>query len=165
VSAIAEEAGYTVGALYSNFASKDELFWAAFEQHCAGELAALEGLVAGAGSRPHVLTAVTQRFTDLEDEHRQWWWLWAELWLYAQRHPDAADRLAAVQQDTRDVMARAMTRDRQPSDPERVALVQALWTGFMLHRLTDPHTLDPAAFGRAARLLLAGPTGTEPAAP
>src|SRR6266542_3730865 len=41
VDAIAEQAGFTVGALYSNFATKQDLFLAVFEQHCAGELAAL----------------------------------------------------------------------------------------------------------------------------
>jgi AcrR family transcriptional regulator len=153
VNVIAEEAGYTVGALYSNFTTKDELFWAAFEQHCAGELAALEELVATTGSWQQLLSAVTDRFTDLDEQHRQWWCLWAELWLYGQRHPETAHRLAAVQQDSRAVIARAMARDGQPADPERVALVHALWTGFMLYRLADPHAIDPAAFGHAARLL------------
>jgi AcrR family transcriptional regulator len=153
VNTIAEEAGYTVGALYSNFATKDELFWAAFEQHCAGELAALDALVAGAGTWQELLTAVTNRFTDLDEQHRQWWCLWAELWLYAQRHPEDAHRLATVQQHTRAVIARAMARDGRPADPERVALVHALWTGFMLYRLADPHAIAATAFGRAAHLL------------
>ena len=165
VNAIAEEAGYTVGALYSNFATKDELFWAAFEQHCAAELAALEALEAAAGSWPDMLDAVTERFTDLDDAYRQWWWLWAELWLYTQRNPGAADRLAAVQEHTRDAITRAMTRGGQPADAERVALVHALWTGFTLDRLADPHTLDPAAFGRAVRLLTASHTDTGRARP
>jgi len=165
VNVIAEQAGYTVGALYSNFATKDELFWAAFEQHCAGELAALHALVADADSWPDLLAAVTDRFTNLDEQHRQWWWLWAELWLYAQRHPDTAHRLATVQQDTRAVIARAMARDGQAADPERVALVHALWTGFMLYRLADPHALDPNAFGRAAQLLASQDTTTQTATP
>jgi AcrR family transcriptional regulator len=41
VDAIAVQAGFPMGAVYSNFATKEELFLAAFERHCTGELAAL----------------------------------------------------------------------------------------------------------------------------
>ena len=35
VDAIADSAGYSVGAIYSNFGSKDELFLAVFDEHLA----------------------------------------------------------------------------------------------------------------------------------
>lgn len=41
VDRIAEEAGYSKGALYSNFASKDELFGAMFTHYAGGEVQAL----------------------------------------------------------------------------------------------------------------------------
>src|SRR5437660_12179265 len=66
VDAIAEQAGYTVGALYSNFATKQELFLAVFEQHCAGELAALRVLADQATTAEELLAAVTGRFADLD---------------------------------------------------------------------------------------------------
>jgi AcrR family transcriptional regulator len=37
VDRIAEEAGYSKGAMYSNFASKDELFFAMFDHYALGE--------------------------------------------------------------------------------------------------------------------------------
>jgi len=37
VDRIAEEAGYSKGALYSNFASKDELFFELFDYHAGGQ--------------------------------------------------------------------------------------------------------------------------------
>src|SRR6266516_2639768 len=89
VDAIAGQAGFTVGALYSNFATKQELFLAAFERHCADELAALPALTETGASREELLLAVTRRFGEVDEEHREWWQLWAELWLYAQRHPQA----------------------------------------------------------------------------
>jgi AcrR family transcriptional regulator len=154
VNTIAAEAGYTVGALYSNFASKDELFWAAFEQHCARDLAALDALVTNTANWDELMVAITERFADLDEEHREWWALWAELWLYGQRHPETAHRLAAVQDDTRSVIARALEREGHGSDSELVATVHALWTGFMLYRLSDPDAIDSAAFGRAAAQLV-----------
>ena len=164
VNEIAEEAGYTVGALYSNFATKDELFWAAFEQHCTDELADLETLVATTGGWEELIAAVAERFTTIDEQHRQWWWLSVELWLYAQRHPETAHRHAAVQEQTRAVIARAVTRDGHPADTELVALIHALWTGVMLYRLADPLAIAPSAFGRAARLLAADPPADTPPA-
>src|SRR5829696_4871846 len=35
VDAIAEEAGYSVGAIYSNFGGKDDLFLAVFDEHAS----------------------------------------------------------------------------------------------------------------------------------
>ena len=38
VNDVAAEAGYTSGAVYSNFRNKDELFVAAFEHHVARQI-------------------------------------------------------------------------------------------------------------------------------
>jgi AcrR family transcriptional regulator len=156
VDAIAEQAGYTVGALYSNFATKQALFMAAFERHCASDLDALRALIEATGTRGELLAAVAERFTDLDTAHREWWQLWAELWLYAQRHPEAADQLVAVQDETRAVIADALGRGAERLEDELVAVIHALWTGFMMYRLINPRALEASAFARAAGWLIAG---------
>jgi len=156
VDAIAEQAGFTVGALYSNFATKQELFLAVFERHCAGELAALRALAETATTAEELLAAVTARFAGLDAGQREWWQLSAELWLYAQRHPEAADRLAAVQAETRAVIAGTLRRGGEPASGETAAVVHALWTGFMHHRLISPGALSAGTFGQAVGWLLAG---------
>jgi len=156
VDAIAEHAGYTVGALYSNFATKQELFLAAFERHCDGELADLRALVAASATQEELLAAVTARFTELDEEHREWWQLSAELWLYAQRHPEAAARMAAVQADARAVIAEALGRRGEPLGEELAAVIHALWTGFMHYRLISPEAVSADAFARAVGALLDG---------
>lgn len=156
VDAIAEQAGFSVGALYSNFATKQELFLAVFERHCAAELADLRALVADSGSREELLAAVSGRFAELDEQHRAWWQLSSELWLFAQRHPDAAQRLAAVQDETRQVIAEAFGRGGQPLDGQLAALLHALWSGFMHYRLVSPDAVSADAFGRAVGWLLDG---------
>jgi AcrR family transcriptional regulator len=156
VDAIATQAGYTVGALYSNFATKQELFLAVFEQHCAGELAALRAVAETATSPQELLAAVTARFATLGEQQRQWWQLSAELWLYAQRHPEAAARMVALQAETRQVIARALGSSGHPLSDELAAVIHALWTGFMHYRLTSPQAVSADAFGRAVGWLLAG---------
>jgi AcrR family transcriptional regulator len=156
VDAIAAQAGYTVGALYSNFATKQELFLAVFERHCAGQLAALQAIGESATSPQQLLAAVSARFATLDEQQREWWQLSAELWLYAQRHPNAAARLAALQAEVGQVIARAFARDGHPLSDELAAVIYALWNGFMHYRLTNPDAVGADAFGRAVGWLLAG---------
>ncbi len=156
VDAIAAQAGFTVGAVYSNFATKEQLFLAAFERHCAGEQATLAALVQAHPTLDQLLTAVVERFADVDDQHRQWWTLWAELWLYAQRHADDAARFAQVQAQTRAVLAQALSREITGPTSELAAVVHALWTGFMLTRLIDPQTLPADTFHRAVQRLTTG---------
>ena len=162
VDAIAARAGFTVGALYANFGTKEELFLAVFERHCAEELAALRELTAASGSVAELLAAVTDRFADLDEAHREWWQLWAELWLFAQRNPHAAQRLISVQAETRQVIAEALRRGSDPVSDDAVAVVHALWNGFMLYRLINPDTVRADAFGRAVQQLLAGQPTNRP---
>lgn len=157
VDAIAEEAGFTVGALYSNFATKQDLFMAVLERHCSGEVAAARALAASASSPDEVLRTVARQFGD--DSAREWWQLMAELLVYAQRHPEAARRLAAVQAETRDVIAEALGPGGRRLSDETTALIHVLWTGFMMYRLVSPEVIEAGAFERAARRLLDGEQG------
>jgi len=94
------------------------------------------------------------RFADLDEQHRQWWALWAELWLYAQRHGEGAERLARGQAETRAVLAAALSRQTAGSTDQLAAVIHALWTGFMLKRLVNPDALAPEAFACAVRTLV-----------
>jgi AcrR family transcriptional regulator len=156
VDTIAEQAGFTVGALYSNFATKEELFLAVLERHCELELRDLCALAEAANNRQELLGVVTERFATLTEEQREWELLWVELWLYGQRHAEAAERMATVQRQTRDVIAQALGRRGEPLDEELAALVHALWGGFLMYRITDQELLGPDAFARAVNSLLEG---------
>lgn len=156
VDAIAAEAGFTVGALYSNFATKQELFLATLEKHCADEQAGLLELIDATPGLEELLDALVARTADLDEQQREWWQLWVEMWLYAQRHAEAAPRFRAIQDETRAAIADGLGRGGQPVDEEVVALVHALWTGFLMYRLINPDALPAAGFGRAVRWMLAG---------
>jgi leucine-zipper of insertion element IS481/BetI-type transcriptional repressor, C-terminal len=93
-------------------------------------------------STPHHQSTATP-----DEQHREWWALWAELWLYGQRHPEAAHRLAGVQAQTRAAIAAAFEHAGHAADGEVIAIVHALCTGFILYRLAAPDALDAEAFG------------------
>ncbi len=167
VDDIAEEAGFTVGALYSNFSGKQELFMAAFERHCDQDLAQVQALLATEEPLERQLDAITRRFGELDDEHRQWWLLSMELWLYAQRDPAARQRMVALRRKVRQTIADALqhqaARIGQPLPVPASELATAmlgLWQGLMLQRLTDPDTLAPQTIAAALAWLRSGTSQT-----
>jgi AcrR family transcriptional regulator len=167
VDDIAGEAGFTVGALYSNFSGKQELFMAAFERHCDQDLARVQALLATEAPLEQQLDAITQRFDDLDGEHRQWWLLSMELWLYAQRDPAARERMIALRRKVRqtiaDALARQAVRTGQPLPvpaSELAAAMFGLWHGLMLQRLTDPDSMPPKTIATALAWLRAGASQT-----
>jgi AcrR family transcriptional regulator len=163
VDDVAEEAGFTVGALYSNFSGKQELFMAAFERHCDQDLAQVQALLATDRPLEQQLDAITRRFGDLDDEHRQWWLLSIELWLYAQRDPAARERMVALRRKVRATITEALqlhassTGQPLPVPPSDLATAMlGLWQGLMLQRLTDPDAVSPKAIAAALAWLRSG---------
>jgi AcrR family transcriptional regulator len=163
VDDIAEEAGFTVGALYSNFSGKQELFMAAFERHCDQDLAQVQALLATEAPLEQQLDAITRRFGSLDAAHRQWWLLSMELWLYAQRDPTARERMVALRRKVRQTIAEALQRQAartgQPLPvpaSDLAAAMLGLWQSLMLQRLTDPDTMPPETIATALAWLRAG---------
>lgn len=104
VETIAEAAGFTRGAFYSNFSSKEELFFALMdrekemrlEQLATGVSQFLAPLVGDGGAElgdEEVVQTVT-RILELQSDDRRWWLVQAEFQLMALRdHSIAADYL------------------------------------------------------------------------
>jgi BetI-type transcriptional repressor, C-terminal len=143
---------------------------AAFERHCDRDLAHVQALLETDLPLERQLDAITGQFGDLDDEHRQWWLLSMELWLYAQRDPAAHAHLAALRQKVRTTIAEALqrqaTRTGRPLPvpaTELAAAMVGLWQGLMLQRLTDPDSMPPETIGTALTWLRDGaaqhPTG------
>lgn len=111
---VAERAGHTIGAVYSNFASKDELF----RSLMAERLRLLEAdLEAAASYRPTDGVDTSSREERIERalDHiaasessvpARWWRLLYEYRSYAATDPDAWAELAALEQHCRELIAR-----------------------------------------------------------
>jgi AcrR family transcriptional regulator len=161
VDDIAEEAGFTVGALYSNFASKQDLFLAAFERHCDQDLAQIQAIMNSPGTLQERLDAYSQQFVELTEEHRQWWLLSGELWLYAQRDPNAQARMASLEHKVRAIVADTLQREAArrgvplPGPASEVAAAAlALWCGLLRQRLLEPEGVSADTFTRSLSWLL-----------
>lgn len=94
---IADEAGFTRGAVYSNFENKEELFFAVLDRHVELQAAAFDALFEDAGgpvAAPDDDIARLWRQLGAGSDP-QWIALNLEFRLYALRNPDVRDRFVA----------------------------------------------------------------------
>jgi len=85
---ISEQAGYTKGAVYSNFAGKDELFLAVFDAHAAGRARAYAEAAAGASTLEEGMRALSREMTTGAGADPRWVPVLIEFWTHASRHED-----------------------------------------------------------------------------
>jgi AcrR family transcriptional regulator len=99
VDQVAEAAGYTKGAVYSNFSSKEELFLELLERHLDQAINVIEQLVfeVEPAQRAGLFAEHHDRITVLD---REWFLLEAEFLLYAARNEQVRERVATRQRRT-----------------------------------------------------------------
>jgi AcrR family transcriptional regulator len=104
---IAEQAGYTKGAVYSNFAGKDDLFLALLEEHYARRTEAYRHVSVSAEDEDEEQTyrAVARVMLDAYAREPQWWPLVSDFASHATRHPDLLERLRATREAFLDALA------------------------------------------------------------
>ncbi|GAB2561091.1 TetR/AcrR family transcriptional regulator [Kribbella endophytica] len=94
VEDICDRAGFTRGAFYSNFGSKDELVLALFEATTDRLLEQITALLPELANQPGtLLDAVLGLLDDAAPDQRQWHLISTEFTLHALRSPEAADAL------------------------------------------------------------------------
>ena len=155
VDEIAEEAGFSVGALYSNFDGKDDLFLAVFDGHLRWYE---ERLGAAAGSPD-----TGRPFSDWMDalmENPEQLLIFIEFWAYAVRKPKLRRRFAARLAEIRTAMAQAIDQRAEATgsevrlQSETLALVLlAVGRGLGLEKLADSDAVDDAVADLVASLI------------
>jgi AcrR family transcriptional regulator len=172
VEEIAESAGFSTGALYSNFASKEELFLELMSARASHSITAVaEILGADDGDPIEALARLLERTAD-RDQDTDLMALRAEFWLYAVRNPDAMGALAAQRRDQVDavvgVISAAMERWGAPADvsaTELATVVLAMFQGLVRQRRIDPARVSGDLFAQSLRWLFAGLQATAPGPP
>ena len=93
VEDICRRGGFTRGAFYSSFRTKDELFGALFARETARNLSLAEEQLAGIEQEADPVTAAVERCLSTFRADRTWVLVHTEYALYAARHPEAAAAL------------------------------------------------------------------------
>ena len=162
VDEIAEAAGYTVGALYSNFGSKERLFVELMRSRAGDRISEAIQIMndeAGDGRR---LRALGQLLVNIADKDLDFAPLEAEFWLYAVRHREAMQELAPPrpQHDAlRPVIENALRlrgRDQDVSADAVSTVVRALFQGLVRQRRINPDSVPEELFGQALYWLFTG---------
>ncbi|OEJ28141.1 TetR family transcriptional regulator [Streptomyces agglomeratus] len=163
---ICRRAGYTRGAFYSNFRTKDELFFALFDAHADRELGRIARTAAEIGDDDLTVGRIAEVLAYVDPDERTWFLVTTEFTLYAVRDPRAARMLAdhdarlraeAVRL-LRDLFERAGLRPTVDLD-ELVRVVIAMREGALGQSYVEPERLMPGALARRfLPLLLAAAT-------
>jgi AcrR family transcriptional regulator len=160
VEEIAERAGFSSGAFYSNFQDKEELFLALFDRRAETQITEI-GELLRANPGPEAFYAALRDRNARRGSERTWFMLGLEFVLYALRTPHARLRLAERERASRLAYARGAAAQYEalglplPASAHEIGLIlQALDHGFALEEYVDPETVSMDAFVDALELLL-----------
>lgn len=172
VDQVAEAAGYSKGAVYSNFENKDELFLAVLERRVDSRALAIESDVPTDRPIGEQAAQAGTAFFDVFLEQSQWSLLLMEFATHAARHPHLRERFAARNLRLREAMVELIDRHLgalgivSPVPSEELAMILfALGDGCILTKLIEPDRIPDSVFASALVLMLGGLQATrEPAA-
>jgi AcrR family transcriptional regulator len=156
IEAIAAAAGFSRGAFYSNFKSKDELIIAMIEDHVARSIRRNLDLLATHDNLADYIDALKSMDRSRQDPLARSPLLHMEMILFVaraeKRRPELAERLRARRKLIADIVETASSKSGKNGalNPAWTgAIVLALEDGFRLHRLIDPETTPADSFLRA----------------
>jgi len=164
IAEIADEAGYSHGAVYSNFDGKEDLFLALYEQWVARRVAEIDATWSGKGTLAERARAAADEWMRRLASDPAPFLLRLELTVRAAHDRDLerklATRVGAVPLAIRRLIETVAAEERGalPLPPEEVALAfQALSLGLALEALTNPGAVRAGLGGDLADLLIAAP--------
>jgi AcrR family transcriptional regulator len=153
IEQIATAAGYTRGAFYSNFSSKEELVVAMLDDHLARSRTANRALLAHHPDPGSFVQALRDDAGRRDDPLHRNPLLQIELMLYAARHAELRPEMGAHLQTMRGLVgdiAVSTLRSRGVTvelDREQLGtILVALEDGLRLHRIIDPNSTPADAF-------------------
>lgn len=150
IDRIVAEAGFTKGAFYSNFETKEAIFLELLSRHMASEAEQLERLVQGQKPVARILADLDLWLEDLNQD-ADWSLLSMELQLQARRSPSVATTYNRLVRQHRERLGRlvaqlfALSGRALPAPaPQIAAALIALAHGLALQGGKRPDAADPA---------------------
>jgi AcrR family transcriptional regulator len=160
VDDVAEEAGFSKGALYYNFASKDELFEALVDDSVAQMITGLEAALAGAQTIEEKLAAMQRVLTE-EERHSGGQQLELEVIVQALRDRKLRRTVGKAYTQMRDAIASLIAEQyaqagaKPPLPPGHLAIaIMAGSLGHGLMQALDPDAVPPGLLPSVVALLL-----------
>jgi AcrR family transcriptional regulator len=170
VEEIASTAGYSTGALYSNFDGKEDLFLVLMEREIEEHAREIAEAVANRDSVAERATGGAQVWMTMIEREPALLLLFMEFWAYGVREPDVRPKVAARFAQVRHLLTRLIADSAREFDleleipaEELAVAIDALADGIARQKLADPAAVPDDLMGRVLSLLLGAvsrPAGT-----
>jgi AcrR family transcriptional regulator len=146
VEDVATDAGYTKGAFYANFKSKEELFLVMLDEQYAAELKRLESSLPGEGAPAEEVRNSAEDFIRFVRGDSEWPRLYFEFTAHAARNPEFREELATRNRAMRERIAEVLRvwashSAGEPPFPYEDLAMMLHWMvdGFLVGQLIEPN--------------------------
>jgi AcrR family transcriptional regulator len=162
---VAAVAGFTKGAVYSNFKNKEDLFLALFRANYERETEALRATLDASDvpsdARLSDFVALFRDQAHLAGDN--FGLLYQEFWLYAARNPAARPQFTQIDDEAVDALAELIAAERQHlgiealEDATQTArIIEVLFRGIGLLRILQPEVADESLIEAAITFVARG---------
>jgi len=165
VEEIASAAGFSTGALYSNFDGKEDLFLVLMEREIDEHAREIEDAVQAQASVAERATGGARRWMTMIEREPELLLLFMEFWAYGVRDPQVRPKVAARFAQMRHVLTRLVADGAREFDlelalpAEQLAVaIDALADGIARQKLADPDAVPDELMGRVLALLFSAVT-------
>jgi AcrR family transcriptional regulator len=141
---VAADAGYTKGAFYANFKSKEELFLVMLDEKFSAELERIDSALAGTGDADEEARTAAAEYIHFASDD-EWPRLYFEFAAHAARNEEFREELATRQRAMRERLVTVYERWSKdfPAEPplplaDIAAMTFFMADGFLTDRLIDP---------------------------
>jgi AcrR family transcriptional regulator len=163
IDEVAEEAGYTKGAFYANFKSKEELFLAMLDQRFAEHVERIDAIIAGDSDFQEQAREGGADFMRSISDDPEWERLFFEFAALATRNEDFRQELVTRYHALRERMAElyAARIERMGTEPpvpvdELAMMVFAMANGIAMEKLLEPDAVPDHLYPTMLQALLIG---------
>jgi AcrR family transcriptional regulator len=163
VDEVADAAGFTKGAVYAHFESKEDLFLALLDERFAARLAEVRALLDTERDVGEQAREAGEGFMAYVDADPRWAPLFFEFWAHAVRNPEVAAKLVPRYRALREAIAeaiehRARELGQEPPIPaeEIAAMTFAMANGAALEHALEPEAIPAGLYGRMLEIFFRG---------
>jgi AcrR family transcriptional regulator len=165
VEEIASEAGFSTGALYSNFGGKEDLFLVLMEREIDEHAREIADAVSARASVSERATGGARQWMTMIEREPDVLLLFMEFWAYGVRDAGVRPKVAARFAQVRELLTRLIADGVREFDleldipAEQLAVaIDALADGIARQKLADPEAVPDDLMGKVLSLLLSGAT-------
>jgi len=161
VEEIASEAGFSTGAVYSNFTGKEELFLALADREVEKQIAEIHAVAESVEAGGDAAAEAGRQFQELLKRDRDWPLLFYEFWSFGVRNARIQGEFAKRRQAVQDALAETLERlaaqlgfELRFPAPMLATAISATLNGLAFECAADPGAISDEVLGEFVAAIL-----------